>query len=545
MADKDMRPGPLPAEVLAYWRAKRLKPTFDYRDTWLEEHDYAFSAAKIMREDVLELLHQELDRAIAEGTPFDRWVRDIQPRLERAGWWAPQDVTDPETGRTVEVDPPSRLRRIYQTNMRTAHAVGQWDRLVKNKRTKPYWLYEVGPSERHRPLHLTWHGLLLPQDDPFWQYAFPPSGWGCFLPGTRVTGTIVGGSKAFYSGEAIELTTESGATLSVTPNHPIATTRGWLSARSVSVGDDCVSQEFEILRPYATPSRAVRDDQIPTSVEDVFDALASHGGRFCQASPLDFHGEAQRFIGKVHVVGTYVELVHRFETELAQFARHGLLAGTNAALVLKESARLRVALGSGGSSSGRGFPGSAAKGNGLGSAHPPPALERSFGHRSRRQTMATKKLAEGGAAHSAFIRELLHRSSGQVSLDKVVRVRRFPYVGHVYDLESESGWIFADGIVASNCKCHVRGVSNREADQLDREGILVPDPEPELDDEGNPTGHKIDRRIAVVREAPPANRKPWKNDRTGKIEMIPEGVDPGFQYPPGQGRKKALPSGEK
>lgn len=177
--DRAVRAGPVPKEVRDYWRAKRLKPTFSYQDTWREEHDHAFVAAKVMRLDVLEALQDELERAIVQGTPYKQWAKQVQPRLEKIGWWAPHEVEDPETGDVATVNPPKRLKLIYETNMRTAHAVGQYDRLVEHRKDRPYWLYGVGPSKRHREQHLAWAGLLLPADDPFWEVGFPPNGWGC------------------------------------------------------------------------------------------------------------------------------------------------------------------------------------------------------------------------------------------------------------------------------------------------------------------------------------------------------------------------------
>jgi uncharacterized protein with gpF-like domain len=265
--DNDRRPGPVPAEVLQWWRAKGLKPTFDFRDCWNEEHGYSLAAAKVMRRDVLAALQQEINAAIADGIPFAQWVKGVEPRFREMGWWDVHEVVDPQTGKVAKVDPPSRLKRIFDTNMRTARAVGQWDRLTRNKRYKPFWIYSIGPSERHRPQHVAWHGLMLPWDDGFWSYAFPPS---------------------------------------------------------------------------------------------------AHG-----------------------------------------------------------------------------------------------------------------------------------------------------------------------------CKCFVRGVSPREADKLEREGLPMPSG-PILDEEGNPTGHKSGERVAVRRVAPPINLKPWKNARTGDIEMIPDGVAPGFNFPPRESRDNAL-----
>jgi len=180
--DADIKPGPVPAEAIAYWRAKGLKPGFSYKDVFGQEHDYAFTAAKIMREDVLVALQEELGRAIEQGVPFAQWKKQIEPRMTALGWWQPHDVQDPKTGKTKRVDPPSRLEKIFKTNMRTARAAGQYERVQRNKKTRPFLLYLLGPtgsSGKHREAHIAWHGTLLPVDDPFWEFAYPPNGYFC------------------------------------------------------------------------------------------------------------------------------------------------------------------------------------------------------------------------------------------------------------------------------------------------------------------------------------------------------------------------------
>lgn len=547
-ADRGLKPGPVPADVLAYWRSKKLTPGFDYRDVWNEEHDYAFSAAKIMRLDVLAAMRAELDRAIRGGVPFDQWRKDVEPRFQTLGWWEPQEVTDPKSGEVVTIKPPERLRTIFLTNMRTARAVGQYDRIQRAKRSRPFLLYQVGPSVRHREEHLAWHGLLLPVDDPFWSFAFPPNGWGCFLPGTRISGEIIGASKAWYEGQAVEIELRGGDRLSVTPNHPIATARGWLRADDLREGDDAIRHELEseLVRFAGRPNTsrgAVGNEHMPPRVENVFDALASHGARSADVSALDFHGEAQRFIGKVDVVGSYVDLVQNIDPALSKSGGQAALSWPHGALIHEHGSGHFDSLESTMLASGR-SPGFSAERHRVGATHPPPALLRRFGHASHVHATSLKKTDEGGAGHAAFLRELLNRNAGAIALDQIVGVRRFPYSGHVFDLETRSGWLLANGIAASNCKCWVRAVSPREADRLESEGILGPNPDPVRDDNGNPTGHVLDQRVAVRRTAPDVPLVPWENKRTGQTEFVPLGIDPGFHHTPGEGRRLALQAAE-
>lgn len=42
-----------------------------------------------------------------------------------------------------------------------------------------YLVYRHGDSRVPRPMHLSWDGTTLPNDDPWWQTHFTPNGWGC------------------------------------------------------------------------------------------------------------------------------------------------------------------------------------------------------------------------------------------------------------------------------------------------------------------------------------------------------------------------------
>jgi hypothetical protein len=71
---------------------------------------------------------------------------------------------------------------IYQTNMATSYAAGRFKQLSDPDLLKilPYWQYHHNDSVMHpRPLHVSWDGLTLPPDHPFWDTHFPPNGWGC------------------------------------------------------------------------------------------------------------------------------------------------------------------------------------------------------------------------------------------------------------------------------------------------------------------------------------------------------------------------------
>lgn len=174
-------PGPPPAEALAYLRAKSNQPLNHWADAWMEEHAEAFMVARATNRQVIATLRGAVERALADGVPFEKFKRELTPVLQDLGWWGTATQVDRETGEEVDVElgSPRRLRTIYESNLRSARAVGQWQRAQRTKDALPFFIYELGPSERHRPEHASWEGLVLPIDDPFFDTHMPPNGWGC------------------------------------------------------------------------------------------------------------------------------------------------------------------------------------------------------------------------------------------------------------------------------------------------------------------------------------------------------------------------------
>lgn len=169
------------ADVAEFMRAKGLMPRWDYDEVLPEEHAFGFMAAKIMDLDILRALHDSLAEALDAGTPFDRWARNLEPTLRAKGWWARRQVVDPRTGEVgaVDLSAPWRLKVIYDSNMRSARAAGQYQRAQRTKAGLPFFTYELGPSREHREHHVELAGLTMPVDHPAWQTIMPPNGWGC------------------------------------------------------------------------------------------------------------------------------------------------------------------------------------------------------------------------------------------------------------------------------------------------------------------------------------------------------------------------------
>lgn len=170
-----------PGEAIAYFKAKGLRVTFDWREMIGAEHANAFTVAKMADLDLLADIQASLDDAIAQGLSYRSWADTITPLLQQRGWWGRKAVTDPLTGETVvaQLGSPSRLKTIFRTNVQGAYAAGQWQQIQDNADVAEYLMYDAVDDHRTRPEHAAWDGTVLPVNHPWWKDHYPPNGWNC------------------------------------------------------------------------------------------------------------------------------------------------------------------------------------------------------------------------------------------------------------------------------------------------------------------------------------------------------------------------------
>lgn len=168
-----------PKDALSYLQDKGYKLSFNYDEMQRQEHNHAFTVAKVTRLDLLNDIHNSLIAAMEKGTPFEQWKRELKPTLQKYGWYGKTEVTDPKTGevKTINVD-SRRLATIYNTNMRVAYAKGRYDQMMALPDSE-YWRYVAILDGMTRPTHRALNGIILHRSDPFWKLNFPPNDWGC------------------------------------------------------------------------------------------------------------------------------------------------------------------------------------------------------------------------------------------------------------------------------------------------------------------------------------------------------------------------------
>jgi SPP1 gp7 family putative phage head morphogenesis protein len=170
-----------PERAIAYFRAKGLRPTFSYADMLGAAHDQAFTVAKMLDVDMLGQVRASLESALANGTSFGEWKRELEPILKAGGWWGDREIVDPATGAKVPARLGSawRLETIFRTNMQTAYAAQAWREIEEQADAAPFLMYDAVDDFRTRPLHASWDRRVLPVSSAWWKTHYPPNGYNC------------------------------------------------------------------------------------------------------------------------------------------------------------------------------------------------------------------------------------------------------------------------------------------------------------------------------------------------------------------------------
>lgn len=170
-----------PAEAVAYMVARgRIEKTFNWQDLWAEEHTRSFTVSRLAHADLLQTFRDKITASVKGDLSRCDFMRDMKSELQKAGWWGENQVLDPQTGKMLSTTfDASRLKLIYDTNIRTAQAAGRWQRFESTRASHPYLRYVTKRDERVRVSHRVFDNVTLPIDDPFWHSHTPPLGYRC------------------------------------------------------------------------------------------------------------------------------------------------------------------------------------------------------------------------------------------------------------------------------------------------------------------------------------------------------------------------------
>lgn len=346
-----------------------------------------------------------------------------------------------------------RAERIARTEVNTALRRARWDETEDAQATyglKSMEMHISALSPTTREEHAARHGKLFTVEASRDWFAEGANSINCFLPGTVVRGRFVAGSKARYQGDAINLVTGRGNKLSVTPNHPVMTARGWVPACEIKKGDHIVSHAIQLESRVGPVD--LHDEQRGAAVEDVYGALLESGHRIVSGvQAVDFHGDGACMNEDVDVVTTERPLVVGCDAALGQRIDDLALVLPDSSVTHVPCPQLQRLLGVDLTApSGERWRGNGAPRFGGEIGVP---VERCAALVAPFDAVGIEDATHDGCPESESQRDALGRLSGQICPDEVLLVERSYFSGHVYDLEEVSGIIIAENATTSNCKC--------------------------------------------------------------------------------------------
>jgi SPP1 gp7 family putative phage head morphogenesis protein len=152
-----------------------------WRDVWKEEHQRAFTIARVTAGDVLVDIRREVQRALENGTSLGEFQKTIREKLIKKGWFAPEGeeaiIETPEGPRKRLK--PWRIENIYRTNLQSSFSAGRYRQMKEVAKQRPFWQYRAVEDARTRPAHAAMNGRVFRHDDPIWDIWYPPNGFQC------------------------------------------------------------------------------------------------------------------------------------------------------------------------------------------------------------------------------------------------------------------------------------------------------------------------------------------------------------------------------
>lgn len=264
------------------------------------------------------------------------------------------------------------------------------------------------------------------------------------LPGTALvdfTG-LQGAYRRWHEGPMVEVRVAAGQILTVTPNHPVLTWRGWVASGELQEGDDLVHCALANDRI----DRAIHPkvERVPSQISEVFDACTNAGLKQ-RVGGMSGHFHGDGFDSEVEIVDVDRMLANRLEPSGAQKLEQQILAAADIGHRLACSqSRPDMA--------GMGMSSSRERGAVFGS-HPV--------HPNVHRLTAVARLDPGLQETTSYdvsrdpqrVGQRLLGDALDVVSNKIVEVRTYPWSGHVFNLQTESGWFNSGCFTLGNCRC--------------------------------------------------------------------------------------------
>lgn len=132
--------------------------------------------------------------------------------------------------------------------------------------------------------------------------------------------------RRWYEGEFVTIATAAGNKITLTPNHPVLTARGWLPANEVKPGDKVINAVSHKLGNLMVEHDVGVKAPIGALFDSLFEPSGLHVEKRC-ASQADFHGDGMGGDEYVDVAALDGDLGNGCDTNIGQSINDVLLCG--------------------------------------------------------------------------------------------------------------------------------------------------------------------------------------------------------------------------
>ena len=330
----------------------------------------------------------------------------------------------------------------------------------------------------------------------------PPFHPNCVMPDTVIASPDADAiTRSYYSGDVIKFTAANGRGLTVTPNHIVLTSRGWVRAKNIVKGDKVVY--YRGWDKLVIESNPTQNEGVPT-IEKLFTSFFKSGtvpSVTMPATAKDFKGDVIKG-SEVNIV--FIDSLLRSEMDssisklLCDFSL--VWAFKNGKPPLEINCSLaQLLFGAGLASDGImcGFRIADILLSGTFAHHDLISLRKASHYRSRliqseynnccsdpeitsnsfnaftgavkhnnsasiknfssigvsdNNPSLFKDAHNGLSAHAKGVGDFCNALSESITFDDVVSVERIKFSGHVYDISSQSTLYYSNGFLSSNCR---------------------------------------------------------------------------------------------
>lgn len=291
-------------------------------------------------------------------------------------------------------------------------------------------------------------GEIFPSGD-----ARPPAHPGCLPGDALVTATpaIAAQTERWYDGDLVVIGTTNDQDLTCTPNHPILTDRGWVAASLLHVGAHVVGHQS---RQGVATTTQVDNQHVPARIKEIADTFRRAREVSSVPVPLsapDFHGDGVD--GQVAIIRANRSLWDGPYADVAEYRLEEMFVGRPAGSVAFTGQRHANPLAHEMTPTRGRLVSGFDLGMSLPGVHAGPFDAFGLGSTPRRDGVIQEQAPQGGTADLLPLRKSLLRHTGQIVLYDVISVRRVPFAGHVYNLQTQDGWYAVSGIITHNCRC--------------------------------------------------------------------------------------------